>query len=74
MHIDPLYTAAARRRYAAIIIRHCKRERACDPMREASAWLRGERGWEEAGAYLAARGFGVVQPCTPTSNAFSLRA
>jgi hypothetical protein len=61
MHIDPLYAAKFRREAAAQIIRHCKSERACDPVMGGRASLRDEAQWEEAGAYLAQRGFGTVE-------------
>jgi hypothetical protein len=76
MHIDPLYAAKFRREAAAQIIRHCKFERACDPVLGGRAALRDEARFEDAGAYLAQRGFGTVKPNTMhgRGTVFTLRA
>lgn len=64
---EPLYTARRLRMAAAEIIHHAKRN-------GGEAWLRDEAYYEDAGAMLAARGFGALSPalCAGRGHIFTL--
>ena len=66
MHTDSLIIARRRRVAAAEIIRHARAN--------GSAYLRDESRYENAGAYLAARGFGRLSPALAAGrgNVFTL--
>lgn len=75
---DPLFQARRLRDAAALIIRHCKTDGFDRAEGTGHAYLRNEAFYEDAGAMLARRGFGVLTKapgyCSRGGHMFTLRS